>query len=555
MCCIIFIALLGWASNAAAESKNYESSNLTITAPKVGDAPAQEDIYGRKLGTVHFPVSCKPPAGKHAKRGLALLHHMTYEGARTEFSAAVEADSECAMGYWGQAMSFIHPLWSDPPSKLEFEKAQALVNKADANGEKTKWEQAFIAAVKAYYVPGWSRDERANLASFEQGWQEVHEQFPENLEAISFYALALMSTADPEDKSYAKQKRAADMAKQVLARIPDHPGAHHYTIHAYDYPPLAEKGLDVARSYMEIAPAVPHALHMPSHIFTRLGLWRESIAANERSADAALKHPVGDKISMHYFHALDYLAYAYLQQAQDKKAENISRKIENLEGPFQTHIATAYTLAAVPARLALERQMWTAAAQLNPRSPNTFAWDEFPAMEAITYFARALGAARKGDMRNGSQALERLMFLRDQAAKSSPYWAKQIEIQRVAALAWLEYNEGNRNAAVEMMQKAAGMEAATEKHPVTPGEILPAGELYADMLLATGRYQEAQEEYLAVLERSPNRLNSLYGVARTAELEGNTSKASTYYEKITNLTAGSELRRKRLLKAKSFPKR
>jgi hypothetical protein len=256
-------------------------------------AEVQQDTYGDQLGTVSFPTSCNEAARGHVERGLALLHHMTYEAARVAFATATEADPECAMGYWGQALSIIHPLWSDPPSEATFQKGQALLNQAKIRGQKSEREHAYIEAVEAYYAKGWNLNETANLASFEQAWETIYRNFPEDSEGASLYALAHLATADPGDKTYAKQKHAGTVAEKVLTRIPDHPGAHHYIIHAYDYPPLAEKALKVARSYGDIAPDIPHALHMPSHIFTRLGLWQESITMNRRSAAAALKHPVG----------------------------------------------------------------------------------------------------------------------------------------------------------------------------------------------------------------------------------------------------------------------
>lgn len=528
------------------------AQDLHLAAFKASAAEVQGEIYGDQLGTVHFPVSCSKAAGRHVERGLALLHHMTYEGARNAFAAATEADPDCAMGYWGQAMTFIHPLWSDPPSEVDFNTGQALVNKAKSRGQKTERERAYIAAVEAYYAKGWNRDETANLASFEQGWENVYQQFPEDPEAACFYALAHLATADPADKTYAKQRRAGSITEQVLAQIPNHPGAHHYIIHAYDYPPLAKEALEVARSYGEIAPHVPHALHMPSHIFTRLGLWQESIAWNKRSADAALAHPVDEAVSLHYLHALDYLAYAYLQGAEDLKAEQVLERLKALEGPVQVHIASAYALAAVPARLALERQRWAEAAGLKPRTPSDYPWDKFPAMEAITHFARALGAARGGDRQLTGQALDKLAALHDQAAETSAYWAKQIEIQRLSAMAWLTYQQGRREEALEMMQRAAEMEATTEKHPVTPGEILPARELLADMLLDMDRHEEAQTAYEAALERSANRFNSLYGAGRAAELGGDNEQADFYYTQLVELTANADTERGRLQQARAF---
>lgn len=515
-------------------------------------AEGQGDIYGDQLGTVHFPVSCNEAAARRMERGLALLHHMTYEGARAVFAAATQADPDCAMSYWGQAMTFIHPLWSDPPGEADFKEGQALVNEARARGQKTEREQAYIAAVEAYYAKGRSQNETVNLAAFEEAWERVHRQFPEDPEAACFYALAHLATADPADKTYAKQKRAGSIAEQVLARIPHHPGAHHYIIHAYDYPPLAEQALAVARSYGKIAPKVPHALHMPSHIFTRLGLWQESIAWNQRSADAALEHPVDDAVSMHYLHALDYLAYAYLQGAEDLKAEQVLDRLKALEAPVQAHVASAYTFAAVPARLALERQQWAEAAGLEPRTPDYYPWDRFPAMEAITHFARALGAARDGDRQAADQALDKLAILHDRAAQTSAYWANQVEIQRLSSMAWLAYQEGGQEDALETMLRAAEMESATEKHPVTPGEILPARELLADMLLDMNRYEEALTEYQAALERSANRFNSLYGAGRAAELGGDKKQAAFYYEKLIELTTDADTGRERLQQARDF---
>lgn len=512
----------------------------------------QTDTYGDQLGTVQIPLSCNEEANRQVERGIALLHHMTYEGARAAFAAASDADSECGMAYWGQAMSFIHPLWSDLPSAADFKKGQALLEQARASAQKTDREGAYIAAAEAYYAKGWNRNETSNLASFAKAWEEVYRQFPDDLEAASFYALAHMATADPSDKTFAKQKEAGAIVETVLARIPDHPGAHHYIIHAYDYPPLAENALEVARSYGKIAPEIPHALHMPTHIFTRLGFWQESIDMNLRSATAALKHPAGDKISAHYLHALDYRAYAHLQRAEDAKAQEVLNLLDNLQGPFQPHVGSAYTFAAVPARVALERHQWADAALLKPQTPENYPWDKFPAMEAITHFARALGAARSGDTQTAAQALDKLVALHEQTVKTSAYWAKQIEIQRLSAKAWLMYEEGKREKALDVMRSAAELEASTEKNPVTPGEVLPARELFADMLVELGHYEKAQTEYEAALVRNPSRFNSLYGAGRAAELGGDKSKAALYYGKLIEVTADAGTERPRLQQVRAF---
>jgi tetratricopeptide (TPR) repeat protein len=513
-------------------------------------APDPAYVYGEQLGSVTVPFACSDAAAGSARRGLALLHHMTYVGARAAFVDTANSDPQCAMGYWGQAMSYIHPLWSDPPGQGDFEKGQALVVEAEKRA-KTDREMAYVDAVKSYYDQGRHPTEKANLSAFAEGWRKVYERFPEDLEGAAFYALAHLATANPADKSYAVQKRSAAIAKQVLQRNPGHPGAHHYTIHALDYPPMAEQALEVARSYGSIAPEVPHALHMPAHIFTRLGLWPESIDMNRRSADAALKHPADGKISLHYLHALDYLAYAYLQRGEDGKAQTVLDELMALKGPYQTHVASAYTFAAVPARLALERQQWAVAVALKPQTPSNYQWQINPAMEAITFFANGLGAAHTGDTMMAAQAVERLAALQQKAAKTSAYWAKQTEIQRLAVKAWLTYAEGKKDEALSVMQKAAAMEAATEKHPVTPGEVLPAHELLADMLFDLGHYEEALANYQAALIRSPNRFNSLYGAGRSAELAGHQEIASFHYAKLVEIAATDSVR-KRLQEARIF---
>jgi tetratricopeptide (TPR) repeat protein len=510
-----------------------------------------QHVSGEQLGTVNFPVSCNEQASKHITKGVALLHHMTYEDAKEAFTHAAKSDANCAMGYWGQAMTLIHPLWSDPPSKAKFEQGAVLVSKAKSIGQRTERENAYIDALEAYFNEGRQSSEKINLASFEKGWEKVYQQFPDDLEAASFYALSQLAMVDPSDKSYVKQKQAGAIAEMVVMKNPDHPGAHHYVIHAYDYPALSNKALQVARGYGKIAPDIPHALHMPTHIFTRLGQWKDSINMNSRSAAAALNNPVGDKISLHYAHALDYLAYAHLQRGEDTKAQKVLTTLNTVNKDLQTHIATAYTLAAVPARLVLERRQWSDAVALEPRTPSDFPWDKFPAAEAITHFTRALGAAHSGNKVVAEDAIKNMERLQQQAAKTSSYWAKQVEIQKITAQAWIKYQGGDKAKGFKIMRMAAHLEAKTEKHPVTPGEVLPARELLADMLLDMGRYQQAQSEYEAALKRSANRFNSLYGAAYAAELTGNKTKATHYYKKLTEITA-SDAKLDQLMTARDY---
>jgi tetratricopeptide (TPR) repeat protein len=530
-------------------------SQTHYTTSSFADTSAlHQDSYGDKLGTVQFLISCKEEAKPQMERGLALLHHMTYDGARAAFESAGRQDPECAMSYWGQAMTFIHPLWSDAPNRANFAKGQALVDEAMHRGRKSDLEDAYIAAVAAYYAQGWDKDETANLRAFEAGWKAVHNRYPEDIEAASFFALAHMATVDPGDKTYLKQKRAGAIAETVLSKIPDHPGGHHYLIHAYDYPPLASNALEAAHRYGRIAPDIPHALHMPTHIFTRVGLWQESIVMNRRSAEAALRHPAGSEISLHYPHALDYLMYAHLQQGDDQNARKVMEELKMPHNVFQKHIAASYSFTAIPARYALERQQWAEAATLETIFPPEYPIDRFPAMDATTYFARALGAARSGQLTLAHQALENLRALHARSQKSSAYWAKQVEIQLLSATAWFKYRENMKDEALMVMQKAAALESTTEKHPVTPGEILPARELLADMLLEMGRYREAQVEYEATLERSANRFNSLYGAGKAAELSHNKRQALLYYDRLVKMTTNATADREQVKHAKLYLK-
>lgn len=518
-----------------------------VEAPK--EEPRSEEP---KLGTVNFPVSCTKEAAKHITRGVALLHHMTYGGSNKEFQTATTLDPQCAIGYWGQAMTGIHPLWSDKPTQQTFNTGKSLLDKALLSANKTERENDYIAAALQYYTPGWTTDEKANLKSFEKGWEAVYMKYPDDLEARSFYALSYLAGADPQDKSYEIQLRTGQLLERVLYEVPNHPGAHHYTIHAFDYPPLAEKALKVAYNYGNIAPDIPHALHMPTHIFTRLGLWDDSIEMNKRSAAAALKHPASGAISLHYLHALDYLAYSYLQKGQDLKAQDVLNEIVSLQGSIQKHVISSYTLASVSARIALERHNWEKASRVKAIEPGNYPLRSHPAMFAITHFARAMGAANSGKDEIAKQEIAILDELKNKEAKSSAYWAKQIEIQLLCAVAWLTYNQGLQTQGLNVMKKAADLESTTDKHPITPGEILPARELYGDMLFESKSYADALKQYEKALIRSPNRFNSLYGAARAAELAGDVGKAQWYYSKFVELTKEAEIGLDKIENAKSY---
>lgn len=507
--------------------------------------------YRNQLGTVKLPREYKSPVEIHLKYGLALLHHMTYTESREEFLKATEIDPKCALGYWGQAMTYIHPLWSDPPNEEDFNKGLDLIAKAKQY-QKGK-EADYIMAVESYYLIGKEKNEKNNLNAFADGWEKVFIKYPNDPEAAAFYALAYLSTADPEDKSYEKQRKVGKIAEGILNIIPDHPGAHHYMIHAYDYPELAPMGLEISKSYGEIAPEIPHALHMPSHIFTRLGLWEESIEMNSRSAEAALKHPVNGTVSLHYPHAVDYLIYAYLQRGEDMKAKEALDQLMAIKGEFQRHIAASYTFNAAPSRLLLERQKWSEAMMLEPWVPTSYDSNKFPAMEAITYFSKGLGAARSGNKKAAEKSFQKLLELHDKTETVSLYWAKQIEIQSLSVLAWMTYLT-DKEKGLEIMKGAAIMEATTEKHPVTPGEVLPARELYGDMLLDSKHYKEAQYEYEGSLKRNKNRFNSLYGAGLASEMQGNVTSAISYYDMLSVQNIDADTENDRLNHAKMYLK-
>ena len=502
-------------------------------APSSGTAVMSAD--GKALGTVQFPTSCEPAAQETLERALALLHHMTYGPAEASFESAAESDPECAIAYWGMAMTYVHPLWPDTVPAEKLAGGQELLERARSADHTSDRESAYIEALAGYYgVDASPRAERERLGGFLDGWARVHETYPDDPEAALFHALAQLGTAAASDKTYANQQAAGSIVAEVLAHMPSHPGAHHYLIHAYDVPPLAERALETARQYGEVAPANSHALHMTTHIFTRLGLWPESIEFNIRAADAASKRMPSGTISLHHLHAIDYLAYAHLQRADDEATLEVLHALRALEPPFQNHAATSYTFAAVPARYALERHAWEEATAVQARRPDDVAWDHYPHLEAISYFARAMGAARTGQRDEAQAAIETLRRLEEAAASLDiAYdWEIQVAIQRTAAEAWLAYEGGDTDRGLELMQQAAEMEASTEKNPVTPGEALPAMELYGDMLLAAGRYDEARQQYQATLTRSPNRFNSLYGSGRAAELAGDADAAAASYAEL-----------------------
>lgn len=500
-----------------------------------------------KLGRVNFATSCTKPAQQKFNRAVALLHSFWYDEAEKEFNGVTQTDPKCAMGYWGVAMSLYHPLWA-APLPVELQRAAAAMEKANAIPASTQRERDYLAAIATFYRDADKVDHRTRSLAYEKAMEQIFVRYPKDQEAAVFYSLALLGTALPTDKTYANQKKAAGILNKVLAAEPNHPGVAHYIIHSFDYPALADLALAAARSYSKIAPDSPHALHMPSHIFIRLGLWTESIESNLASAAAGRKHASAkDEI-----HAIDYLAYAYLQTAQDGKAKELKDAVYAMNSIDAQIFQVGYALAAIPARYTLERRQWAEAAALKV-PVESFPWNKFAYAEANVHFARSLGASRSGDKATASAGLERLTATQKSLAEAKEvYWATQVEIQRLAASAWLAHAEGKRDEALKLMRAAADLEDTTEKHPVTPGAVLPARELLGELLLELREPQQALKEFEASLLLLPNRFNGLYGAAKAAELSGDKNKASMFYAKLTALGERGDGSRAELQDAKKF---
>src|SRR5262249_50210243 len=491
---------------------------------------------GEKLGTVHFPVSCAPAVQADFERAVALLHSFWYEEALKAFTTVTTADPSCAMGWWGIAMSVYYPLWQ-PPSQAMLQKGSAAVEKARTLNA-TPREKDYIGAIDTYYRDNDKLDHRTRAAAYEKAMEQVSRRYPDDREAAVFYALALNATAVPTDKTYANQLKAGAILDKVFAEQPDHPGVAHYIIHSYDYPPLASRGLVAARGYAKTAPSVPHAQHMPSHIFTRLGLWQESIDSNRASANAGKAYYTRlgkDTVWDQTLHALDYVVYAYLQTGQDRQARTVLEELGGMQKSEPESFVAAYAYAAIPARIALEQHRWSEAAALGPAS-KPFPWDRFAWAEAITAFSRAVGAARTGDAAKARNEIQKLDGYRASliAAKQT-YWAEQGNIQQQAASAWAARAEGRNDEALKLMRAAADLEDSTEKHPVTPAPVVPARELLGEMLLDLNQPAQALVEFEASATREPNRFNGLFGAARAAELSGNLAKAKTLYAKLVSM--------------------
>jgi hypothetical protein len=490
----------------------------------------QHLMSGEKLGTVHFATSCNDVAQKEFDRSVALLHSFQFSQAIDGFNAALRDDHSCAMAYWGISLS----QWSNPfapglKDVSQLEDGRHAAELGQTIGAPTQRERAYIAAVSKLYADFENTPQQVRLLAYRDAMAELASQYPQDQEASIFYALALADSEEPTDKTYASRLKAGAILEALFAKDPDHPGIAHYIIHTYDVPPLADRALQAAQRYSAIAPDAPHALHMPSHTFTRVGYWQDSIESNLAAAAAARR----EGQTTEELHALDYQVYAYLQTAQDEAARRLVRSLPEVTSRFNPKqvisgaappAAGYFALAAIPARFALERQDWKAAARLAVRD------SPFPYTDAMTYFARGLAAARLGDIASARASLKALNRIHEQLTKSNEgYWAEQVEIQRRGVSAWTALAEGRRDDALQEMSSAAELEDATEKSVLTPGPLAPSRELLGEMLLQIERPEQALLEFEATLKREPNRFRTLDGAARAAQLKGDGVTSRAYF--------------------------
>ena len=532
-------------------------SALFLTEPAAHDHQHQLE----KLGNVNFQTSCSPQAHASFTRGMTLLHSFEYPQAEAAFNEAAAADPTCSIAHWGVAMSLYHSLWA-PPSKAELERAHAALAKAQAAPARSERERDYVATVAIYYRNSDKLDHKARALAYNEAMGALHKRYPADTEAAIFYALSQIAAGtQDQDPNFSREKEAAAILNTLLKEAPDHPGVTHYLIHGFDYPPLADLAVPAARRYANIAPDSPHAQHMPSHIFTRLGMWEESIASNlksETAARALVKSEGFDGGSNEQLHAMDYLAYAYLQTGQETGAEGVLAELNAMQKVNQPIFTTAYAATAVPARIALENRRWKEAAslKLHDNVAKLAPLENFQWADAHIHFARAVGAARSGDAAGAREETARLKAIEDAlVVPPGTYdWRKQVSIERQVADAWATYAEGKKDEAATMMRAAADLDDATEKHPVTPGAILPAREQLGEMLLELNRPKEALAEYEGSLKRAPRRLVGLYGAARSAKLEGDAVKAGRYYAELVDVTKASDGTRAEIKEAREAAK-
>ena len=505
---------------------------LTLLA---ANCVAQEHQHGNgeRLGAVHFSTSCNEAAQKEFDRAVALLHSFQFSRAIEGFNAALKRDATCDIAYWGIALSqWSNPFASGMKDKGQLQAGRESAERGKVAGPKTERERAYISAVAMLYQSFETTPQRTRLIAYRDAMGELAAKYPDDHEAQVFYALAITASEDPADKTYAGRLKAGAILEKLFQEEPDHPGLAHYIIHTYDVPPLAERALPAARRYSEIAPDAPHALHMPSHTFTRTGYWQDSIDSNVAAAASAKR----EGQTAEELHASDYEIYAYLQSAQDEAARRVLSFLPEIASRFDPKVVISgaggpsvgyFALAAIPARYALERQDWKQAMRLSPRET------PFPYTEAMTWFARGLGAARLGQTSPALESVAALKQIRERLSKDGEnYWARQVEIQELGVAAWAALANAKKVEALQEMKSAAELEDGTEKSAVTPGPLAPARELLGEILLEMNEPAQALQQFEATLTKEPGRFRSLYGAAHAAQLSGNRETSQRYYREL-----------------------
>ena len=514
-----------------------------ITLPTL----AHDSAGVAKLGKVTFPVSCNAAAQKEFEIAMAYYHSFAWPENKAALERVVQADPSCGMAHWGRALGILdNPfLWPGSLSPKVLGDGQAAIDAARAAGLKTQREKDYVEALAVFFKDSDKLNHRTRATAFETAMLEVATRYPSDTEATILYALVLSANFDPADKKYTNQLKAARTLEPIFTKQPDHPGVAHYLIHSYDYPPIATQGLDAAKRYSKIAPDATHAQHMPSHIFTRVGYWRDSVESNRQSARID-----GDK-TVNSPHAYDYMVYAQLQLVQDRAAAEVLAHARGVAAKAD-HIAAAYAYAAMPARIALERAAWADAAKLTlDPAAEAYPWKKYPQSEAVNAFARGVGAAMSGDAAAAQIEVVRLRALRDTATERKiGYWAEQIDIQAEVVRGLASCAAGKSDECVATLRAAADREDATEKHAVTPGPIVPAREVLAVVLLKDGKAVEALQGFESVLTREPNRYRAVAGAMQAAERAGDTKKAAAFAERMVDQTSAADSQRPEIAQAR-----
>ncbi|MCR8913310.1 hypothetical protein FDP08_07865 [Marinobacter panjinensis] len=519
---------------------------LAVTLSFIPPALAHQDTMndghtrstGDDIGTVNFKADCDDSVRADVDHALGMMHHMMYTQARAEFDAIIQADPDCAMAHWGVATSLFQPLWGTTPSPEDITRGRQAIEQA-RNAAEDERERLLIDATAAFFEPD-TDQVRERLAGWIEGMDQAYQAFPDDANVATLYALSRLTLSLSAEDRKALHNEAEKVLRGVWETEPTHPGAVHYSIHATDADGRAGNATEIVDSYTGIAPSVPHALHMPSHIYVRLGDWPRMIEWNQQSADVAVDHKVDGATSFHYIHALDYLVYGHLQRGEDSAARSVWETAQ-ANGPHQANFPGAFHLASIPARLAVEERDWEAAAAITPRAVDYISWDKFAWPEALSWFAHGLGAVHTGDLEAARTAEERLETLVETARSAAdPRFSTYIEVDRRILAGWIAQAEGEPDRAIELMRSAGQLEASVEKHPVSPGTLLPPYEALGDLLIALDRPAEALAAYQQSDRTWPNRYNTLEGAARAADLAGDTGSAGQWARRLLEIAPEAE---------------